>query len=356
MKKNQQYKETHLFGVVDINDENFDSDLINFVKEFGIVVIKNVMSSNECDLYTEQTIDALEQVSHFRRNDLETWIPQNLPQQVRPGMFHEVICNIPSVNAIRFNPNIIRIFKVYYSHFKDKHYDDIDLIVSNDGVNIKPGLVPPYESGIDWAHIDQTEDSDKPFKCIQGQMVLSNTSACFRASPKSHKLFSNYLAQSENANGKGNFLKFRAEQYPLMQKKLENIGGSWQIKIPAMKGDFIIWTSSTVHSATLQEKPERPVKMDKWNGWRHVVYVCYRTRDEFKEEELKKKYQSFLENRVTNHWSTMIFPKGFNKKSKKNDYSEKVCNFSEEPQSVYDIKGLRPNLTNEQQIMMGRAK
>jgi len=339
---------------LDINDEVFESKLVEYVKEFGIVVIKNVMTPTECDGYTERTVSALEQVSDFKKNDLKTWVPGNLPPQVRPGMFHEIICNIPCINEIRFNPNILKIFKTYYSHFKETEYKDTDLIVSNDGLNIKPGTAPPFNTmDHDWAHLDQTEEPKNPYKCIQGQMVLSNTSASFRASPRSHLLFEEYLDQPENPRGKGNFLKFKPEQYLMMRRKLENIGGVWQVKIPATKGDFIIWTSATVHSATLQDRPERPLVTDKWNGWRHVVFICYRPRDEFTQKELRAKYEGFLANRVTNHWGTMIFPKGFAMRIKKDDYTGKICGFSENPETVYDIRGLAPNLTREQSIMMG---
>jgi hypothetical protein len=345
---------------VDINDPEFNIKLINCVKEYGIVIIKNVMTCNEADQYTERTISSIEKISDFKRNDLKTWTNKNLPPQVRPGMFHEIVCNIPSINDIRFNKNIIKIFKTYYSFFKDIEYQDIDLIVSNDGLNIKPGLVPPYsdiDKDSDWAHVDQTEEPDNLFKCIQGQMVLSNTSACFRASPKSHLLFKEFLAQPNNPYTKTNFLKFKQEQYSPMKKRLEEkeIGGMWQIKIPAKKGDFIIWTSSTVHSALMQDRPERPLITDKWNGWRHVVYVCYRPRDEFTEKELKTKYDGFLDNRVTNHWGTMIFPKGSTMRNNKEDYTEKIKNLCNNPELVYKIRGLEHNLTKEQSIMMGAS-
>lgn len=349
---------------LDINDEAFETKLIELIKEYGVVVIKNVIDPDKCGEYTERTVNALEQVGEFKKDNLKTWTPGNLPPQIRPGMFHEIVCNIPCINEIRFNPNIIKIFKTYYSHFKKTEYKDTDLIVSNDGLNIKPGTVPPFDQRLpllgvdtmdhDWAHLDQTDEPKNPYKCIQGQMVLSNTNASFRASPKSHLLFEEYLNQSENPHSKGNFLKFNPEQYLMMRRRLENIGGVWQVKIPATKGDFIIWTSATVHSATLQNGPEYPLVTDKWNGWRHVVFICYRPRDEYTQEELKAKYEGFLANRVTNHWGTMIFPKGFAMR-KQNIYTKKICGFSENPKTVYDIQGFAPNLTKDQSIMMGNS-
>lgn len=340
-----------------INDPEFKTRLIQVIKDYGVCIIKNVMSSLEADQITDRTVSAFEKISGFKRNNLKTWTTQNLPPQVRPGLFHEVVCNIPSVNDVRFNKNIIQIFRTYYSHFKGVEYSDQDLIVSNDGLNLKPGLVPPYsnlEKDSDWAHLDQTLESENPYKCIQGQIVLSNTSAGFRASPRSHLLFKEFLQQPDNRFNKTNFLKFEQAQYPAMKQMVESVGGQWQIKIPASKGDFIIWLSSTVHSAILQEKPERPLKTDPWNGWRHVVYICFRPRVEFLEKELRTKYEGFLANKVSNHWGTMIFPKGFSmRNTNKEDFIEKIQVLCESPELVYGIKGLEPTLTKEQCIMMG---
>lgn len=345
-----------MYGVIDIADDEFTTKLIKYIKMFGIVVIKNVMTPIECDMYTEQTVKNIETISDFKRLDLKkTWTNSTLPQQVRPGLFHELICNTPTMNKVRFDPNIIKIFRSYYSYFKNKYYEDQDLVVSHDGVNIKPGTIPPFGTAHDWAHLDQTDEPDNIYKCIQGQMVLSNTTAGFRASPKSHLLFKEYLTQDSNSFHPGAFFKFKPEQYILMRKKLEDIGGQWQIKIEAEKGDFIIWTSSVVHSAFLQERSERPTLTDKWNGWRHVVYVCYRPRDEFTEEELQKKYESFLQNGVSDHWGLKIFPKGFNRWASKDTISDRLKGFIQNPVSVYDVHGMKPCLTPEQEVMMGKT-
>lgn len=354
MSKSRSENNTQ-YGIVDFNDSDFGSKMIDLIKEYGVVVIKNVLSSNECSDNINDIVTEIETISDFKRSDIRTWKTENLPQQVRPGMFHEVICNTPTINKLRFDPKIIKIFTTYYSQMKNKSYNDIDMIVSNDGINIKPGIIPPFDNGFDWAHLDQTGEIDNPYKCIQGQIILSNTSACFKASPKSHLLFKEFVGDSMTPTKVSGFLKFKPEMYFKMQKNLEAIGGAWQIKIPANKGDFIIWTSSTVHSASLQTKPEKPTKLDPWNGWRCVVYICLRPRDEFTESELKKKYESYVENRVTNHWGTTIFTGGFNGVNvlNKNKYSPKVRGFIEDPAKVYDLPDMRTVLTCEQAIMMG---
>lgn len=351
-------KSVDQYGIIDIDDPKFDSKLINLAKKFGVVVIKNVISEDKCDIYTHQTVLDLEKIGDIDRKDiLGTWTPQKLPRQVRPGMFHEVICNTPNVNKIRYEKNIVKIFRVFYSGIKGKQYNDTDLVVSNDGFNLKPGIIGPYDDGTDWAHVDQTTDIDNLFKCVQGQMVLSNTSACFRASPGSHRVFKEIIEENQAYinPSHSDFLKFRAEQYLGLKKKVENAGGSWQIKIPANKGDFIIWASSVIHSAVLQAKPEKPTKIDKWKGWRHVVYVCYRPRDEFTEKQLREKYQWYLDNKVTNHWGTYAFPSKSNRATKMDDFSEKLRNFIKHPETVYEVKDMKSELSEDEKIMMGKC-
>lgn len=146
MFKNKNIKS---YGIIDIEDDNFDTKLIELVRKFGVVVIKNVLASTICDSYMDTLLKELELVSSININDIEsTWKSENLPQQVRPGMFHEIICNTPTINNIRFESNILKIFKAYYSKLHKKEYQNIDLVVSNDGVNIKPGFVPPFNNKI----------------------------------------------------------------------------------------------------------------------------------------------------------------------------------------------------------------
>lgn len=356
-KHDAKINQDTLFGIIRIDDPDFNTKLVDLAKEYGVVVIKGVMTDDKCDAYIDKTVTDFEKIADFDRKDITTWTSQNLPRQVRPGMFHEVLCNTPNINKIRFDSNIIKIFRSFYSNIKSTKYTDTDLVISNDGFNLKPGMVGPYDNGMDWAHLDQTTDLDNPYKCIQGQMVLSNTTACFRASPKSHLLFREIIEENIDVVNSANseFLKFKPEQYLMLKKRVEEIGGSWQIKIPADKGDFIIWTSATIHSAVLQTKPQKQTKIDKWIGWRFVVYVCYRPRDEFTNAQLHNKYNWFLENSVTNHWGLYAFPSRSNRSTKMADFSEKLRNFIKKPETVYDVKDMKPILTNDQQIMMGRS-
>lgn len=348
--------DTSLYGIVDINDDNFKDKLIKLIKEFGVVVIKNVINKNDCDTHVQNLVNDIEKITDVKANNEDTWTTENLPRQTRPGLFKEVLCNTPTSNTIRYNENIIKIFKTYYESIKNEHYNDDDLVVSNDGINIKPGSMPPYDDGRDWPHLDQNDNPNEPYKCIQGQMVLTNTSAGFRASPKSHMVFEQTLNHILKRKNKNNFLVFEPKDYQYLNQLIEEVGGKWQIPIYAEKGDFIIWLSSVIHSAILQKKPEKDVyndNNDRWHNWRAVIYVCYRPRDEFTEKELYDKYNSFLKNGATNHWGTDIvkMPQCNNNKF---NFSPKIIQYIQNPKTVYDIDNMTPNLTEIQKKMMGK--
>ena len=68
-------------------------------------------------------------------------------------------------------------------------------------------------------------------------------------------------------------------------------GGSGEFQIPILsrKGSFIMWLSSTLHSAKLQDPPGTiPLPAGPWRDWRCVVYVCLRPKDEVHDGHLKQ--------------------------------------------------------------------
>lgn len=104
------------------------------------------------------------------------------------------------------------MFEVSYSGLRVDKEDDF--IVSFDGVNVKPGFVDGIctSKTKDWAHIDQTQFKKYGvYECTQGQAVLSNTSASFVASPKSHLAFEDILKEF-GIESPSNWNKFKPEQ------------------------------------------------------------------------------------------------------------------------------------------------
>lgn len=336
-----------MYPSISYNDKDFVGKLVDEFKKNGIVVINDIMTDNECDQYVDNIIDDFCKLdSGVDKQDIKnTWLDKNLPPQTRPGLFQALMGNLSSVWKIRTNEKINNIFKLLYSNLRGRQIDDF--IVSGDGINVKPGFVGPYHKETEqWAHFDQTSNDDI-YKCIQGQMVLTNTSASFVGSPCSHLSYLQLL-NKYNKVSTTNWWKFNDKDMKEIKNIITKNGGKWQIPILSKKGSFIIWSSTTVHSAKIQNKPEYPTENDKYFGWRCIVYVSYRPREEFNTKDLQRRIQAYETNRVTNHWSTKIFPKVPNYfTNNMNDKTQIIKDMVSNPMLVYDKLG-KPDLTDDQ--------
>ena len=307
VKSDRKYVEENLS--VPLSDPNFDKKLCKIYRKHGVAVITGVYTSEFCDDCMDDIVTYFEGMgTGVDRNDLKkTWIRENLPPQTRPGMFQTLVGHFQSVWNIRGHKNTRKIFTSIYSDLEGKQIDDF--IVSYDGMSIIPNEVGPYNNtkNKDWAHIDQTIRG-KPFLCVQGQAVLTDTTAAFRCTPGSCHLLDDVLDLNDiDPKNKNNWCKF-GEKEKEVQELCEEKGLDWQRPIYAPKGSFIIWASSTIHSAKFAEKKEEKNKHDPWKGWRGVVYVCYRPRKQIKEFVLKKRKKHVENNRMTSHWGEKLFP------------------------------------------------
>lgn len=285
--------------------EDFEARLADGFVDRGVVVIEAVFSPEECGAAMDSIVSDLERLSpQLHRDAPETWSKEKLPPQTRAGLFQAVVGNLAAVWRIRADPRLGRIFGALYSALSGRA--EGDFIASGDGINLKPNLVGPYGETRDWPHLDQTRGG--VFRCVQGQAVLTDTTAAFRASPGSHRAFGAVLAATGGQTTE-DWRKFTPEEAETARALIEAAGGQWQVPVAAPRGSFIVWASSVVHSARLQLAPEPADPADAWRGWRGVVYVCYRPRREFTEAQLRRRRAAYEANRTTNHWATKTFPK-----------------------------------------------
>lgn len=336
------------FKSVSFNDDNFESKVMTNFLEDGLVVITDVLNPNECDMYVDKIINYFEKLgTGVDRNKLSSWIPENLPPQTRPGLFQSLVSNIPAIWDIRSHDNIRKIFEIVYSSLRKREMKDF--IVSNDAINVRPnGLDKKYRNN-DWPHVDQTMYDDV-FKCIQGQAVLTNTTASFVASPKSYKIYDKLIDYYQKQGESNNWLPIKSSDVEYFKNLVTEIGGKWQIPIYSNKGSFIIWSSTTIHSAKLAHIIENNDPKDIWKGWRCVVYVCYRPLEEFNQLELNRRKLVVDDNRTTNHWSTKIFPITSRGNIKRHSVIQELIN---DPTLIYKITGLMPKLSNKQKKLLG---
>merc|ERR1712232_373506 len=113
---------------------------------------------------------------------------------------------------------------------------------------------------------------------------------------------------------------------------------SYQVPVRVPKGSVIMWLSTTLHSGGCAEREEIPTALDPFKGWRGVVYVCHRPKEEFTTHELDTLERCIKENRGTNHTSTRVFATP-NKKKLYARMEQLVTN----PELVYELLKYQPD-------------
>lgn len=347
---------------ISYDDAEFSTKLVEAFKEYGVVVISNVMPKSVCDNHVDKIVTTIENLgTGVKRNKCkETWTDYNLPPQTRPGLFQACLANLEPVWEIRSDPKILNIFSILYSNLRKKELKSYsDFIVSGDAINIRPNdLFDPNISGSDWPHLDQVDRSDI-FKCIQGQMVLTNTTASFVASPKSHKVYLDIVNKYNIPNDYGTnwwrIINNADATVDEIKELIKSVGGKWQIPILAEAGSFIIWSSTLVHSARLQTKKEKKNINDEWLGWRCVVYVSYRPKEEYTEHDLIVRQQAYEDNLTTNHWGNKTFKKNpkINRFKKTGPVHANIKAMIDNPKILYTNQIVKPNLNTNSKILLG---
>eukprot|EP00051_Salpingoeca_urceolata_P020535 m.309226 g.309226 ORF g.309226 m.309226 type:complete len:379 (+) comp19637_c0_seq5:3303-4439(+) len=332
------------YRTVAYDSKNWGEQVYQALHEDGVVVVSGVLTDDECPAHMAAIVDHFKKLCPAVSEDPKTWKAENLPSGPRAGLFQSLVAQFPTVWKLRTDKRVREVFTQAYSGLRG--YPVEDFTVSCDGINVRPNIGPFHTpSTDDWAHLDQTI-RDRPFECVQGQVVLSNSTACFRCSPRSHHLHSELLDLA-SCHSKGNWCKFAKGLYPRLSSLVEEAGGQWQVPVQVPRGSMILWLSSTVHSARLQ-LPKSPVdKSDPWSQWRGVVYICYRPKAEVDQKHLQRIRQAFHENRCTNHWGEKTFPKrpGGRFSSQKGGKHPALEALLDNPEHAYRKPSLRPQET-----------
>ena len=282
--------------ISDLNDikQKQIVELKKNLDENGYVVIPKVLSDEICDKYVEETVDWMCNLLPLDKNDQKTWKTENMPSGPRFGMYQSIVSHCPVAWKLR---------EFTYPLFCSL-YDTKELITSIDGASIMPPV--KHRTTKDWPHIDQTI-SEENMVCYQGQVVLTDTTASFRCTPKSHLKHQEIVNRFE-IDKKNPWHKFTSEQ----EKELESEFNDWQIPIHVKKGSIILWRSTTIHSAQRVEDHtiyEKEKKNGLWDGWRCTFYICQRPKKDFTKRGLTTVKKAYENGRTTNHWGTKTFPK-----------------------------------------------
>jgi hypothetical protein len=260
--------------------------------------------------------------------------------QISPGVFNCGIGNTKAVWSVRLNPKVKQVYA--------QAYGTDDLISSIDMINVKPPIEPFHDPDqIDWAHTDNHNMFDR---CVQGQVVLSNTSAGPLCSPRSHLICSALLGfrRKHNINSDP---EARAEA----KRMVELVGGKFQVPVIAPKGSVIMWLSSMLHSAKLMDRPVASESFDGWKGWRCVVYLAYRPKIGVNKEHLAQLKLAYEKNLTTRHTGELFDAKDISKYPDHEKYTAKIHEIYQSVviDSMFPIEELRQELTLDVMTALG---
>lgn len=287
--------------------ETYDPEMVKkILHQYGVVVIKSFFSPEQADIWKQEVIHWLISISDRLTENPQTWTSRNIPYGPRLGMMQSLISHCPTFWKIR---------EAVYPIFCQL-YDTNKLLTSMDGATVHP----PIHDGSkkDWPHIDQTVED---LWCVQGQVVLSETTASFKCTPTSHLKHREILESVGKVGDPSNWLKINQTD------KLAKIFGQWwQVPIHSPSGSVILWDSKTIHSAQKNDLEDK-------TGWRCAFYVCMRPAAEYSPEQVQQLASCFHQGRSTNHWGTKVFPKRPSdiKIDRKNDSLEE---YSEHPERL----------------------
>jgi hypothetical protein len=288
------FKENRLYYILMSNKNTNSENEIDFeklnLKDNGVEIRENILSSKECKKYIKGNWDWLESLgSGIDRNSPETW--KNDKWIIAP---HDIIKNYRAAHQqfvwdIREHPNVVEQFK--------KIWDTDDLLVSFDAINVtRPNV---RQDSKYWLHIDQGKKK-MGFQCIQSAVNLTSSDtddACFLCIVNSHHYHKKFWKKfGDEIDNNSDWIPLE-EKYINWYLKRKKKGKCFLQRIPCKAGGMVFWDSRTVHSGA------RPLKNRKHpDRFRFVAYVCMTPREKATETMLKKKQKAFNEKRTTNHW------------------------------------------------------
>lgn len=327
--------------------EQYSGDKVReILEEWGVCVLVGHFEREDAEEWKERLVQWLCDLTGELKPDAsaEQWDMTKLPSGSRKHMFQSLVGHAPVAWEIR---------KALYPLFSDIH-DETRLLTSCDGASVYP-MAPKRErtpSALkkDWPHVDQTFP-DSIEKCVQAQVVLSDSKAAFRCTPRSHKQHG-WLARHNISN----WQQISEQEADELRRRDPSL--QWQIPVHAPAGSVILWRSTTIHSAA-SHAPLHPdvARLAKtWTGtdledfgaggWRCVLYVCMRPASRFSAAEKEQLRNAVLGGRTTNHWGTKVFPKKLSARFAK-PFHAKIATLLENPQRLaLDENTMCPLLKN----------
>jgi len=213
---------------------------LNYFREEGYVVLKNIASEEQVEVSVEGIWDQLEALgSGIKRDDISTWSDENWPGWLHTGFL--LSHGIPHSKAIwdlRSIPAIREAFAAIWDKKPEEMVTSMDIAIGWRPWWASKNIEMPR---VERLHVDQSPRMKKGFHCAQGMLLLRPTSketGGLQVVPKSNtpqvqaQLAGRYMTPVD-----------WCELRPADPYIVNNRGRL----ILAEAGDFIIWDSRTIH-------------------------------------------------------------------------------------------------------------
>lgn len=256
-------------------------NILNFINEYGVVVIKDILDNKEI----EKTIDAIwlhdELESRgVKRDNIETWDrfwPQNghIEKKGWISTYDDYNCLMSWKN--RFNPKLIYVFEQLWKNIRG---EEVDLRVKEDRYGVmRPIINKNWKTDEGWLHTDQNPVTQKDLIKLQGILTLSNSTennGGFLCIPGFHKQWKNYCELNRPDEDVCPFI---------------NQSDSRSEKVTARSGHFIIWDSRLPHCNYPNNSK---------NNFRYVQYITYYPVDleSSKKQKIREEDSNFIKMKL----------------------------------------------------------
>ncbi|KAF4556638.1 Hypothetical protein D9617_1g085160 [Elsinoe fawcettii] len=284
----------HDTPVLDVLDErrtygDFRDDLVRD----GFAVVKGVVPQERALAYAEDIKEWLEGFGlGYKRDDVSTHREECLPVIHQKGLLQAYGATHETFTwAIRSEPGVIGAFETLYQ--------DKDLIVSFDAINVSLANRKDLPANLPWPHQDQDPERGG-LRCVQGLVnLLPNGSedGGLMALRGGHKFSEEYhnVFRDEPRD-----FRWTNEIYLFKEtglKWLADKGCEW-VKVNAEPGDLVLWDSRTPH---YNVSPTGSTD-------RLVTYVCMMPASTATQQDLIRKRDLFEQQDGHSHWPMALQP------------------------------------------------
>ena len=267
------------------------------LEEYGVAVIPNVLTPDECRQMYLGFWNYFEHISQNWNTPINRELLDTMKEFFKlfptHGMLlqHFEIGHTQFIWDVRQNEKIVEIFSKLWNCKNE------ELLVSFDGAGfgMKPEVTNRGWFRNSWFHTDQSFIRND-FECVQSWVTALDvekgdaTLAVYEGSHKYHEEFAKTFGKKD----KNDWCKIDQDR----EEEFFKQKGCQIKRIACPKGSLVLWDSRTLHHGS------EPIKGRMNPKNRAVAYVCYQPRKLATKKQIEKKQNAFKNRRMCSHWPT----------------------------------------------------